>query len=365
MSIADDRMVKHRKSRMRKNFFSNLCNIGFGAAMNGGYLFGLVWGGYNILEGSITYGTLTAVLQLINQIQPLVADVTGYIPKYYGMIASAERLMELENMPEDKPKIKLTKDEMKTLYDNLQEIHLNHITFSYSKAEENILQDASYSFNKGDYVAILGESGIGKSTMLKLLLSLYDNYEGNIELILKNQNNIDDGVNADWIDREYNMKNAVIQLNASFRGLFSYVPQGNFLMSGTIADTIIFLRKETEPIRSEELKKVKEACKIACADTFIEELQGGYETSIGEKGSGLSEGQIQRIAIARAVYSDAPIILLDEATSALDEITEKRVLKNLKELTDKTVIIVTHRKAALDVCNKVVELADKKFNKKR
>lgn len=338
---ADIKMAEHKSARMKKNLFSNICNIGFGIIMNGGYFFGLVWCGSGILNGSISYGTLTAVLQLIGQIQQPFANVTSYLPKYYAMLASAERLCELENLDEDNcGQNAMTQAEADELYSRLDSIELKKVTFSYpnnDRINEPVLENAEISVSKGDFTAIMGQSGIGKSTMLKLLLAVYRAEKGEINFIEKNGNKL--------------------PVNSQSRRMFAYVPQGNFLMSGTIEKSICFMGDNPDR------KKLISACKIACADEFIENLPKKYDTVIGEKGSGLSEGQIQRIAIARAVYSDAPILLLDEATSALDELTEEMVLKNLKEMTDKTVIIVTHRKAALNVCNKIITLHNGKFIK--
>jgi len=143
---------------------------------------------------------------------------------------------------------------------------------------------------------------------------------------------------------------AVREIDSGTRQWFSYVPQGNMLMSGTIYEAVDFLH--AAPYTREQKERVVQACKIACADEFIRELPDGYDTVLGEKGTGLSEGQIQRIAIARAVYRNAPVLLLDEATSALDDDTEHRLLENLRELGDRTVLIVTHRPAALEICSK-------------
>ena len=141
-------------------------------------------------------------------------------------------------------------------------------------------------------------------------------------------------------------------LEASWHRLFAYVPQGNKLMSGTVRDIVSFAEKAEDAAADE---KIDRALKIACADEFISELDNGIDTVLGERGTGLSEGQMQRIAIARALYSDAPVLLLDEATSALDEVTEKKLLENLRALTDKTVVIVTHRAAALEICDREIE----------
>lgn len=328
VGIASEKMNNHFVIRMRRNLFSNLCNVGFSAVMNGGYLFGLVWCGLGILNGVISYGMLTAVLQLVNQIQQPFANITGYLPKYYSMLASAERLIELENLKPDAQQAKITENQRDSIYSNLNRLELLNVSFTYPRGAKAIVNE-SYFINKGNFIAITGQSGIGKSTILKLLLAMYEPDCGNLNFVMT------DG--------------STLPITASTRPMFAYVPQGNFLMSGTIAETVSFMNRNDI-----NLDRVKLACKVACADEFISELQNGYDTVLGEKGLGLSEGQIQRIAVARAIYFDAPILLLDEATSALDEITERILLENLRNMTDKTVIIVTHKKAAFDVCDKII-----------
>ena len=179
--------------------------------------------------------------------------------------------------------------------------------------------------------------GAGKSTLLKLLLAIYEPEKGTLEL---------------KTDKES------YALTERYRKMFAYVPQGNFLMSGNVTSAIASLDDTNADV---DMDKVKAVAHIACADTFVEKLEHGYDTLIGERGMGISEGQAQRLAIARALYTDAPVLLLDEATSALDEQIEKKVLKNIRELTDKTVIIVSHRKAVLEVCDRCVVLEDKHF----
>ena len=328
-NIALNKMKSHQNIRMKRNLFSNLCNIGFGIVMNGGYFFGLIWCGTGILYGSISYGTLTAVLQLVGQIQQPFASITGYLPKYYSMLASAERLMELENLKKDNTEEKISKENCDKLYENMREIKFEEVSFRYPDGTE-VLKNFNHSIDKGSFTAIMGQSGIGKSTLLKFLISIYNINEGNINFIT--------------------IDNKRIVITGSVRSMFAYVPQGNFLMSGTIAEAVSFM--SDMPLYME---KVKKSCEISCADEFIEKLDNGYHTPLGENGAGLSEGQIQRIAVARAIYSDAPVLLLDESTSALDEMTEQRLLENLRKMTNKTVIIVTHRKAALKICNKIID----------
>ena len=328
-------MDKHRFMRMKRNRFSNICNVGFGFVMNGGYIFGLCWCSFGILHGSITYGTLSAVLQLVDQLWAPLANMTGYLPKFYGMLSSAERCMELETLEEEHVESQFSRDYCRELYKDMTAIECKNITFRYE--DDIILENADISIGKGELITIMGNSGAGKSTLLKLLLAIYEPEKGTLEL---------------KTDRES------YALTESYRKMFAYVPQGNFLMSGNVTSAIASLDDTNADV---DMDKVKAVAHIACADTFVEKLEHGYDTLIGERGMGISEGQAQRLAIARALYTDAPVLLLDEATSALDEQIEKKVLKNIRELTDKTVIIVSHRKAVLEVCDRCVVLEDKHF----
>ena len=328
-------MDKHRFMRMKRNKFSNICNVGFGLVMNGGYIFGLCWCSFGILHGSITYGTLSAVLQLVDQLWAPLANMTGYLPKFYGMLSSAERCMELETLEEEHVESQFSRDYCRELYKDMTAIECKNITFRYE--DDIILENADISIGKGELITIMGNSGAGKSTLLKLLLAIYEPEKGTLEL---------------KTDKES------YALTERYRKMFAYVPQGNFLMSGNVTSAIASLDDTNADV---DMDKVKAVAHIACADTFVEKLEHGYDTLIGERGMGISEGQAQRLAIARALYTDAPVLLLDEATSALDEQIEKKVLKNIRELTDKTVIIVSHRKAVLEVCDRCVVLEDKHF----
>ncbi|MDE6834871.1 MAG: ABC transporter ATP-binding protein/permease [Ruminococcus sp.] len=333
--IAVDKMKSHQNIRLKRNMFSNLCNIGFGIIMNGGYFFGLIWCGIGILNGKISYGTLTEVLQLVNQVQQPFANITGYLPKYYSMLASAERLIELENLKKDNNDKKINNHKRDELYENLKEIRFENVSFRYPDGVE-VLENFSHTIEKGSFTAIMGHSGIGKSTMLKLLISIYDINSGEINFVMHDDEKI--------------------SVTGSERPVFAYVPQGNFLMSGTIAEAVSFM-SDTTP----DMEKAEKSCRISCADEFIAQLENGYNTLLGENGTGLSEGQTQRIALARAIYSDAPVLLLDESTSALDELTEKRLLQNLRQMTNKTVIIITHRKAVLEICDKIIDFDKRRY----
>ena len=218
---AQERMNAHRAQRLHRNLFSIGCNMGFSLVMNGGYLLALCWGAVGIMDKSISYGTLTAVLQLVNQIQAPFANISGFLPRYYAMLASAERLMELDALPPDSDGEKLSPEEVRDCYENLKEISARNLTFAYPEGMgENVLEEASVTIRKGEFVAITGRSGIGKSTLLKLLLGIYNPDQG--ELIL-------------------NTGKGTLPISPRTRPLFAYVPQGNFLLSGTIAQAVSFL----------------------------------------------------------------------------------------------------------------------------
>ncbi len=339
---ADEKMQNHQQACMKKNLFSNFSSIGFGAAMNGMYLLGVAWCGYGILNGTITFGTLTAITQLIAQIQAPFASISGYLPRFYAMTASAERLMEAEAFDASDSEAE-SLDQAVDFYENeLHAIGLRDVSFTYYPISESMatlnkndmppaLQNMSLEIKKGETVAFTGHSGCGKSTALKLLMCVY----------------LPDSGQRYYTDQS----GRTSALDSGKRRLFAYVPQGNFLMSGTIRNVVCF----ADPEAAGDEKRIAEALRIACAEEFVSELDMGIDTLLGERGTGLSEGQMQRLAIARAVFSGSPILLLDEATSALDGRTEKKLLENLQKMTGKTVIIVTHRPAALSICDRILE----------
>ena len=322
---AAEAMESHKKARLRRNRFSNVANIGFGVAMQGMYLIGVVYCAHGIMTGRVTYGTLTAVMQLIGQVQGPFANISGYLPRWYAMTASAERLMEVEGYDDDMQAA--DGETMRRYYTrDYRVLGLRNASFTYQPAGDEempvVLNGLNLEIRKGETVAFTGHSGCGKSTVLKLLMCMYPLSSG-----------------ERYIDDQ--------PLTAYYRRLFAYVPQGNALMNGTIRDVVCFAQEYDE-------SRLHRALVIACADEFVEDVNA----ELGERGSGLSEGQMQRLAIARAVYADAPVLLLDESTSALDEATERKLLENLRSMTEKTVVIVTHRKAALSICDRVLEFAE-------
>lgn len=327
---ADELMEVNYKTKMKRRMFGILSSATMSATFNLGYIFALAYGSYQLLHG-LDYGNLVAMLQLVSQIQYPFSSLSGMLPKYFALLASAERIIELDNIKDEFEKNNQDID-VKSTYENLNSIEFRDITFGYDR--DVILNDTSLTVNKGDFVAIMGISGIGKSTLLKLLLGVFNVDNGTITLDVNGEE---------------------IPVDCHTRKLFSYVPQGNFLLSGTIKDNLKFINSNAT---DEEIEK---AVKISCSDQFVYDLPDGLETVIGERGIGLSEGQLQRLAIARSILSKSPIMLLDEATSALDEATELRFLKNLKEMQDKTCIIVSHKTAALEICNKHIQIVDGKI----
>lgn len=332
--LAEERMDAHRQARLRRNRILNVCNFGFGVAIHGMYLLGAGICGWGIVEGTVSFGTLTAVLQLIGQLQSPFSGFSGYLSQWYSMTASAERLMEAEQFSDDRKESSLTDAECLELYHgSFRELRAEKLCFSYENPDGRgmvTIRDLDLTLGKGEFVSLVGPSGCGKSTLLKLLLCLYAPSSGKIEIRGK----------------------VTAPLTADHRGLFAYVPQGNQLMSGTIRQVVAFDDEE----KMEQEQALWDALQVACADDFVKKLPLGLDAPLGEHGSGLSEGQIQRLAVARAICSGRPILLLDEATSALDEETEAALLENLRTMTDRTVLIITHRPRACDICDRVVEM---------
>ena len=338
--LARERMKEHLDARLRRNHISNVCNLGYGLMIQGATVGSAIYCAVHLMGGTLSYGTLMAVLQLVGQIQTPFTNISGIVPEFYGMMASAERLREAESFPEDGGEPREERQIQRFYEKELISLGLENASFTYQppvrEAEEQpmpvVLDGLSLQIRKGEFAAFTGHSGSGKSTVLKLLMSIYP---------------LDSG------ERYLETAQGRQQLDAGWRGLFAYVPQGNALISGSIREIIAF--GDREKMRRED--ELWTALRIACAEDFVASLDKGLDSELGESGAGLSEGQMQRIAIARAVFSARPVLLLDEATSSLDGETEKQVLENLRSMTDRTVLIVTHRPAALAICDKQIRLA--------
>ncbi len=326
-----DKQKKALKLMYKRQTVSNIADTGVYILFTGGFYAALVWGAFRISTGSLTYGMLTAFLQIIEQIKAPMRNMSGLVPAFYSMIASSERLIELENMETEQRSLE-TPDAYR-LYEDMESLDFENITFSYK--DETVLENASTIINKGDIAAVAGPSGIGKSTMMKLMLALIEPQQGEVYIKLK------DG--------------RKIPVDSSCRCLYAYVPQGNMVLSGTIRENISFCRPDASD------KDIIKASKLAMIWDFIETLPEGLDTVIGERGLGLSEGQIQRLAIARAFLCDAPILLLDEATSALDEGTEKGLLENIRSLEGKTCIFISHKHRTIEMCDRIIVFNNKKL----
>lgn len=330
---AAELMRDHKDARMNRTKFSTIARIGFSFAMNGAYILAGIYCGYRLLNNSISYGTVTAMLQLVSQIQSPFANISGYIPRFYSMLASAERLMEIENIPSEDVSDSLSVSDANDFYNNdLQSFGFRDMSFSYLNDGDNkVINNCNIEICKGDFVAVTGESGCGKSTLLKLMMSLYDVKNG----------------------EKYIRTNAEeIQLTAKYRKLFAYVPQSNQLMSGQIIEAVEFNSEHDDNL-------LRQALYLSNSDRFISEIPDGVKFVLKEHGSGLSEGQLQRLSIARAVYSKRPVLLLDEATSALDQTTRDELLKRIKTMTNMTVIMVTHNNDTLDYFDKVIHCEER------
>lgn len=366
---ADALQEDHFGAQMRRRGWSIAANASFAFFFNALYAVALTWCAFELLHGTMSYGTLMAVLQLIARIQAPVSSLSGMLPQLYQTLASAERLMEVAELPHSENRLPMTAAEF---YQRLSGVRICDLAFSYRDEEGSgeaeaadalgcdaadgevagVLSDAvdgalagqsvesegdagektapassedevaSLSCEgafvpKGSFVVVEGPSGSGKSTLFKLVLGAYD-AEG----------------------FAYELADSACAASQVPPGVFAYVPQDNFLFAGSVRENVAFAAPDADD------DQVKRACEAACAWGFVEELPQGLDTMIGEHGQGLSQGQLQRLAIARAVCSGAPIMVLDEVTSALDDATEAAVLANIAALPGKTVFVAAHRAKA-------------------
>lgn len=324
----EDTQSELRHRVVRRTAFSVISNLilNFGFAL--GYLVAFLWSALRMSAGTLTFGGMTAFLQLVNRIQGPARNLTKMVPAFVSVFTAAERLMELEENPLEEQGDSI---EMEAPLG----IRLDGVSFTYQDHRPNsssrqILSHLTFDFRPGSCTAILGETGSGKTTLIRLLLALIRPQEGRAYI--------------------YNSKEQK-SLSPRLRCNFVYVPQGNTLLSGTIREN---LRLGSITATEEEME---DALRRACAD-FVFSLPEGLDTQCSEQGGGLSEGQAQRIAIARALLRGGSVMLLDEATSALDPDTERRLLRNILENNDKTVIFITHRPAVVDYCDQTLRLGE-------
>lgn len=313
---------------MKNTKLSVLSGMSMGFCSTIAYFSIFCWGALNISKGLGTYGTFTAMIQLYSNIQGPISGLANTFPSLIGCISATERLMEIEEITLEDVNIPSIPESFKSPY-----IKFKNVSFSYKEGNP-VINNVTFNIAPGEIIALIGPSGEGKTTLIRLLLSLIHCDEGEITLGSYNIRNNDE-----------------IVLNRNHRELISYVPQGNTLFSGTIEDNLRYGKDDANT------DDIEEAAKAACALKFINKLEDNFHTLIGEKGSGVSEGQAQRLAIARALLRKRPILILDEVTSSLDVDTELNVLKSIKELDHKpTCIIITHRPSALSICDRILKL---------
>lgn len=310
-----------RRNVVRRTSFSVFSNFILNFGFTLGYLVAFLWAAVRMSAGTLSFGGMTAFLQLVSKIQGPARSLTKLVPAFVSVFTAAERLMELEEDP-------LEEQGDPIMLDAPCGVRLDNVSYAYHDGDSNVIDNLSFDFRPGCCTAILGETGAGKTTLVRMLLALLQPQSGSLHIY----NNVEER-----------------QLTPRLRANFVYVPQGNTLLSGTIREN---LRLGKHNATDEEMR---EALIKSCAE-FVFDLPDGLDTACAEKGGGLSEGQAQRICIARALLRNRSVMLFDEATSALDPDTERRLLKNILASHDKTIIFITHRLAVVDYCDDVLRV---------
>ena len=323
-------LEEYKKARLKRNVFNTICSISFVVVYYAFYILAIVFCGNAIIKGTMTIGLLTALVALLTQLTGPLGNITAIIPRYYSLLASGERL----RIQKDEDITYLSKEEIDEYYQNsFKSLSFNKVCFSYLDKYGNrvdALKDFSLTIKKNQRVLIKGRSGGGKSTLIKLMLSLLTPESGDVSLLDEHER---------FLDKRYEK-------------LFAYVPQDNLLMEGTIKEVITLF---DEDVNETQLNK---ALEVSESLSFVNNLSLKEETYLNEKGSGLSLGEMERIAIARAIYCDAPILLLDECSASLDAQTEKKVISNLLSLENKTIVFISHHKYDESLFDQVVDLGE-------
>ena len=316
--------------------FSSFSSLAINACFTIGYLITFIWGVYNLQAGAITYGMMLAFVQLVGQIQGPIRSLTQVIPTIITAFTSAERIMELEKAP-------LEDEGDPILFPDGAGVRMTDVSFTYEGGRHKVLDKFSFDFRPGTTTAIVGETGSGKTTLIRLILALLHPSEGRVEFYPSNPLTP---------SNSSNLKPETVEASPRTRCNLVYVPQGNTLFSGTIRDNLLL----GDPNASDEEMRV--ALRMACAE-FVFRKEEGLDFHCGESGEGLSEGQAQRIAIARALLRHGNVLLLDEATSALDSETEQQLVQNISlqaRTRNQTIIFITHRLSLLDYCTSTIHL---------
>ena len=341
LTVVGEQQASLRKLVRHRTLFSSTSNLVLNVGFGGAYLFAFLWSANRLADGTITFGMMTAFIQLCGQIQGPFRELTRFIPAIIGSFTAAERLMELEETP-------LELDGEPIRFAEGAGIRVEDVTFAYDDHSRHVLNHLNLDFPPGSSTAILGETGAGKTTLIRLILALLKPSEGRVVMYGRREK-IEKGEVGDP-----GGDSAGHTVSARTRCNLVYVPQGNSLFSGSLRWNL----QLGAPDASEE--EMHKALHLACAD-FVQTLPEGLDTIIGEGGAGLSEGQAQRIAIARALLRKGSILLLDEATSALDQQTEHQLLNNLIEYNEQlavrsTLLFITHRPAVVEHCSQVITL---------
>ena len=315
---------------VRRTLFSVFSNLVLGLGFAGSYLLAFLWAAVRMSAHTLSFGGMTAFLQLVNRIQTPARNLTKLVPAIVSVFTAAERLMELEENPLEEQGEPI---QMGTPCG----VRFSEVGYAYTQADGKVIDRLSFDFKPGSCTAVLGETGSGKTTLVRLILALLAPQQGSIEIYT-------DGKTA-----RHRPSPVAQHLTPRHRCNLVYVPQGNTLLSGTIREN---LRLGKLDATEDEMMDVLHQ---SCAD-FVSQLPDGLDTQCAEKGGGLSEGQAQRIAIARALLRDRPIMLFDEATSALDPETERQLLQSILSGRDRTIIFITHRPAVIDYCDQVLRI---------